>query len=280
MSEAGVNAAAPLVYLLDIEGTVAPLSLTSEVLFPYARAHFEEFLRSSVGEFEDFVKRSATVIERTGLGPAEMGEGSVMMDLALLRLENENERDAGAPRILPPESAKLGVVSMSPAKGIPRILEYIYWLMDRDRKSTALKSMQGKIWKRGFECGELKGTLFDDVPAAFTRWAEQGQVAIYSSGSAEAQELLFRYSIFGDLTPRIDGYFDTRTGPKGEADSYAAIASAMDVAPAEVLFISDAVRELDAAREAGCQTRLAVRPGNPVVADPHGHIAIESFDPL
>lgn len=280
MSEVGVNAAAPRVYLLDIEGTVAPLSLTSEVLFPYARAHFEEFLRTSIDEFENFVKRSASVIERTGFGPAEMGEGSVMMDLALLRLENENERDAGAPRILPPESAKLGVVSMSPSKGIPRVLAYIYWLMDRDRKSTALKSMQGKIWKRGFECGELKGTLFDDVPTAFARWAERGRVAIYSSGSVEAQELLFRYSIFGDLRPLIHGYFDTRTGPKGEASSYVAIAHAMEAAPPEVLFISDAVRELDAARVAGCQTRLAVRPGNPPVADPCKHIAIESFDAL
>lgn len=280
MSEAGVNAAAPRVYLLDIEGTVAPLTLTSEVLFPYARAHFEEFLRDGVGEFDDFVKRSAGVIEQTGFGPAEMGEGGVMTDLVLLRLENENERDRDAPRIISAESAKMGVVSMSPALGIPRVLEYIYWLMDRDRKSTALKSMQGKIWKRGFECGELKGTLFEDVPGALARWAERGRVAIYSSGSAEAQELLFRYSIFGDLTSLIEGYFDTRTGAKGEAGSYAAIATAMEVAPAEALFISDAVRELDAAREAGCQTRLAMRPGNSPIEDAHGHLAIETFQGL
>jgi enolase-phosphatase E1 len=280
MSEDGVNAVAPRVYLLDIEGTVAPLSLTTEVLFPYARAHFEEFLQRSVGEFEDFVRRSAGVIERTGFGPAEMSEDGVMTDLALLKLENENERDSDAPRIIPPESAKLGVVSMSPAKGIPRILAYIYWLMDRDRKSTALKSLQGKIWKRGFESGELKGTVFDDVPAAFARWSQGGRVAIYSSGSAEAQQLLFRHSMFGDLTPLIEGYFDTRTGPKGEADSYAEIARAMEAAPAEVLFFSDAVRELDAAREAGCATRLTVRPGNPPVEDAHGHPAVESFAAL
>jgi enolase-phosphatase E1 len=266
--------------LLDIEGTVAPLTLTSEVLFPYARAHFEEFLRSGIGEFDDFVKRSAGVIERTGFGPAEMGEGSVMMDLALLRLENENERDRDAPQIISAEAASRGVVSMSPAVGIPRVLEYVYWLMDRDRKSTALKSMQGKIWKRGFESGELKGTLFEDVPGALARWAERGRVAIYSSGSTEAQELLFRYSVFGDLTPLISGYFDTRTGAKGEAGSYAAIAESMEAEPSGVLFVSDAVKELDAAREAGCMTRLAVRPGNPAVADAHGHIAVESFDTL
>ena len=86
--------------------------------------------------------------------------------------------------------------------------------MDRDRKSTALKSLQGRIWKGGFERGELKGTLFDDVPAALERWSSVGHVAIYSSGSVAAQMLLFRHSNFGDLTALISGYFDTRTGPK------------------------------------------------------------------
>jgi enolase-phosphatase E1 len=277
MSAAGSNSAGPRLYLLDIEGTVAPLSLTGEVLFPYARAHFEDFLRKSIAEFDDFVDRSAAVIGRTGFGPAEMGGDGVVMDLALLRIENENERDPDAPRIISRESAGLGVVSMSPALGIPRILAYVYWLMDRDRKSTALKSLQGKIWKHGFESGELKGMLFDDVPAALERWAQGARVAIYSSGSAEAQELLFRYSIFGDLTPLIDGYFDTRTGPKLEPDSYAEIARAMEVEPAEVMFLSDAVRELDAAREAGCETRLVIRPGNSRVAGEHYHPAVESF---
>ena len=269
---------APRLYLLDIEGTVAPLSLTSEVLFPYARAHFEQFLKQSIADYEDFVRRSAAVIERTGFGPAEIGEESPMRDLVLLRLENENEPDPDAPRILSPGSTL--ETSMSPTSGIPRVLAYIYWLMDRDRKSTALKSMQGRIWKRGFESGELKGTLFGDVRAAFARWSQKARVAIYSSGSVEAQQLLFRYSNYGDLTPFVAGYFDTRTGAKGDAASYAEIARAMEVAPAEVLFLSDAVRELDAAREAGCATRLAVRAGNPPVADTHRHAAVESFATL
>jgi enolase-phosphatase E1 len=272
--------AAPQLYLLDIEGTVAPLSLTSEVLFPYARAHFEEFLRQGIAQFEDFVKRSASVIERTGFGPAEMGEGSVFQDLMLLAIENRRETDPEAPRILPPETAHQQTVSMNPAFAVEEGLPYIYWLMDHDRKSTALKSMQGKIWKRGFESGELMGTLFEDVPVAFARWSRTARVAIYSSGSVEAQQLLFRYSTFGNLTPLISDHFDTRTGPKGGADSYAAIARAMEVETDEVLFLSDAVRELDAAREAGCQTRLAVRPGNPPVEDGHGHVAIESFTAL
>jgi enolase-phosphatase E1 len=275
MSEVSENAPRPRLYLLDVEGTVAPLTLTTEVLFPYARAHFESSLRQTILELE----RKGDAIE-----PRDFGEGSVFWDLAMLRLENRAEQDPAAPQILPDSVAELGLdsetVSMSPTVAIPRILGYIYWLMDRDRKSTALKSLQGKIWKAGFESGELKGTLFEDVPAALERWSKQARVGIYSSGSTEAQQLLFRYSIYGDLTPLISGYFDTRTGVKSAGGSYAAIAGQMEVAPHEVLFFSDVVKELDAAREAGCQTALVMREGNAPVADPHGHRVVESFTEL
>jgi 2,3-diketo-5-methylthio-1-phosphopentane phosphatase len=261
--------------LLDVEGTVAPMSLVTEQLFPYARAHFEAFLRQSIAEFE----RKGDAVE-----PRDIGEGTVLWDLAMLRLENRDEPDPETPQILPDSVAELGStgdggsLSMSSEDGVPRILKYIYWLMDHDRKSTALKSLQGKIWKAGFESGELRGTLFDDVPQAFRRWSADARVAIYSSGSVDAQKLLFRYSIFGDLTPCIANYFDTRTGPKMESASYTAIASAMIVAPQDVLFFSDSVRELDAARTAGCDTRLMVRPGNAPVNDAHGHPMIPSLD--
>ncbi|HXR37898.1 MAG TPA: acireductone synthase [Terracidiphilus sp.] len=262
-----MSTALPRVYLLDVEGTIAPISLVSEQLFPYARAHFEQFLWKALEAPEQ-----------------EFSEGSVFWDLMLLQMENEAEEDPGAPRVLPDIANQPGfagnpkTVSMSPAYGIPRILNYIFWLMDRDRKSTALKSLQGKIWKAGFEGGELQGTLFADVPAALTRWAARGQVAIYSSGSVEAQRLLFRHSIFGDLTGLIVGYFDTRTGAKTDRASYAAIAAQMGVAPEEVLFFSDVVRELDAARDAGCQTRLVVREGNAPVEAAHEHTVIDSLE--
>ncbi|HUN85798.1 MAG TPA: acireductone synthase [Terracidiphilus sp.] len=247
-----MNARRTKVYLLDVEGTVAPLTLTTEVLFPYARTHFPQFLKRSAGN-----------------------EG-VRADLALLAEENRAEKAAGIPRL--PE------VIHPDQLETPRFrldaMVYLTWLMDRDRKSTALKSLQGKIWKAGFESGELKGTLFADVPAAFARWAEKGKVAIYSSGSVEAQKLLFRHSVFGDLTPLIAGYFDTRTGPKTACASYSAIAEEMNVKPGEVLFLSDVVCELEAAREAGCQTRLVVREGNQLVAGANGHSRVESFDVL
>ena len=252
---------APKLYLLDVEGTVAPVSFVTETLFPYARKHFEQFLwQQALPEMEN-------------LQPGQSPEGTILMDRMMLMLENRAETDPQAPRILKP-----GIDSMSPTVGIPRILEYIYWLMDHDRKSTALKSMQGKIWKAGYERGELQSEIFDDVPEALARWSRQARVAIYSSGSAEAQVLFFRHSNHGDLTPLISGYFDTRTGPKQAGHSYRAIAVEMKVAPEEVLFFSDVVKELDAAREAGCGTRLVMRPGNAPVEDANGHRVVESFN--
>jgi 2,3-diketo-5-methylthio-1-phosphopentane phosphatase len=278
-----MSEARPKLYLLDVEGTVAPLTLTTEVLFPYARAHFESFLWQSV---EEIGNRIREMRDRGESDEAELvfAESSVWRDMMMLTIENGQENDPDAPRILPEVEENPGsggersCVSMSPDYAIPHVLEYIYWLMDRDRKSTALKGLQGKIWKTGFESGELKGTLFDDVPGAFKRWSKNARVAIYSSGSVEAQKLLFRHSVFGDLTPLIAGHFDTRTGAKMESASYAAIAHAMHVAPAEVLFFSDSVRELDAAREAGCGTRLVTREGNSPVEDAHGHAMIRSID--
>lgn len=262
-----MKAGKPKVYLLDIEGTVAPVSLVTEQLFPYARTHFEPFLKQRSEEL--------AVRARSGddLGKA-LEEDDVRQDLLMLQMENTLESDLDAPRILPPTH---GVVSMSPSKAIPRIAKYVYWLMDRDRKSTALKSLQGKIWKAGFESGELKGALFPDVPDTLVRWAKEAIVAIYSSGSVEAQQLLFRHTTVGDLSPLIASYFDTRTGPKFESASYRSIATKLCVEPREVIFFSDVVRELNAAREAGCQTRLVLREGNAPVDDAQGHEAIRSL---
>jgi len=261
--------AAPKLYLLDVEGTVAPISLVTEQLFPYARAHFESFLKERFAAMEANPEASENCFAECG----------IMKDLMMLQVENKAEQDRDAPKIFAPGLAGAAETdSTSPSLAIfPQILKYLFWLMDRDRKSTALKSLQGRIWKTGFESGELNGTLFPDVPAALERWSETGLVAIYSSGSVEAQRLLFRYSIFGDLTPRIAGYFDTKTGPKQASGSYTAIAASMKVRPSEILFCSDVAKELDAAREAGCATRLVLREGNAPVDDNRGHVAVESF---
>jgi enolase-phosphatase E1 len=134
-----------------------------------------------------------------------------------------------------------------------------HW-MSQDAKVTPLKSLQGLIWRAGFEDGRLRGHLWPDVPPCLRAWATEGlALAIYSSGSVEAQRLLFRHSVAGDLEGLFRGFFDTRIGAKREAGSYAAIAAALTHPPGSILFLSDVAEELDAAAAAGLQACQLVR---------------------
>ena len=154
-------------------------------------------------------------------------------------------------------------------------------LMDHDSKSTPLKEVQGRIWEDGYRRGELTGEVFADVPDAFARWRARGlAIAIFSSGSVLAQQLLFRHSSAGDLTRFLDAYFDTTTGAKTDSASYRRIAGSLHVPADAVLFVSDSVRELDAAREAGLETRIALRPDNPAQPDGHHHDPVADFNDL
>jgi enolase-phosphatase E1 len=170
--------------------------------------------------------------------------------------------------------AAKGVMPPAWSKGA---LAYVHWLMDQDRKSTALKTLQGRIWQEGYRRGELHGEVFPDVPVALKKWNDAGiDVRIYSSGSILAQQLLFSTTRDGDLTRYLKGYFDTTTGAKTQPSSYTTISEAFALRPSEIVFISDVTRELDAANAAGLQVRLAVRPGNPV-QPAHVYPSIKTF---
>lgn len=133
------------------------------------------------------------------------------------------------------------------------------WL-DTDQKVTPLKSLQGMIWRSGYQQGHFTGHLYPDVVAQLQAWHAQGiKLYIYSSGSVEAQQLLFQYSDAGDLTPLLSGYFDTRIGAKRELGSYAAILQKLQLPPGQVLFLSDVVAELDPARQLGIATTQLIR---------------------
>jgi enolase-phosphatase E1 len=144
---------------------------------------------------------------------------------------------------------------------LPAILAALHTWSRNDVKVTPLKSLQGMIWRSGFESGAVRGHLYEDAIAAMRRFAADGiELDIYSSGSIEAQQLLFTYSVAGDLSPLIRGYYDTTSGPKREAASYRSIAAAIGAAPNAIAFFSDNAAELDAAKEAGMQTVQLVRP--------------------
>jgi enolase-phosphatase E1 len=143
------------------------------------------------------------------------------------------------------------------------------WI-DEDRKLTPLKALQGMIWAQGYAAGELKGHVYPDTPLYLRRWHEQGlRLYIYSSGSVEAQKLIFGHSDAGDLTPLFSGYFDTLIGGKREADSYRAILKELALPGAEVLFLSDVGEELDAARAAGLHTCQLLRDAKAKPAPQH-----------
>lgn len=168
-----------------------------------------------------------------------------------------------------------------PANDIDALTNYINELIDLDRKSTGLKSLQGKIWHEGYSDGSLKAEVFPDVAPAFARWRVAGlTVSIFSSGSVLAQQLLFAHTEAGDLTPFISHYFDTGVGKKGEPDSYRHIAETIELQPKEILFLSDVVAELAAAREAGMLTALSIRPGNQPQNSAEQYRQIHSFDEL
>ena len=228
--------------LLDIEGTTTPIEFVHQTLFGYARARVSGFLERHWNDPE------------------------VRADVARLKAEHATESSQPAP--LPWRDEADAVVA------------YVHWLMDRDRKSTGLKSLQGKIWEEGYRAGDLRSEVYPDVPPALERWRRQGiDIAIFSSGSVQAQLSLFANTAVGDLTRFIRAYFDTTIGPKTAPHSYARIAAALERSASEVLFLSDVSAELDAAQTAGMRTALCVRtPGS--APSTGTHPVIHAFDQL
>jgi enolase-phosphatase E1 len=163
------------------------------------------------------------------------------------------------------------------------IVETLQGWIDEDRKHTALKALQGMVWEAGYRNADFTAPLYPDVAGRLRAWSDAGHaLAVYSSGSVPAQKLLFGHTDAGDLTSLFSGWFDTAVGHKREADSYRRIASDLQRAPNDILFLSDVVEELDAAREAGMRTVLIDRREDypvPRFGDAtHGHQRADSFD--
>lgn len=226
--------------LLDIEGTTCPVSFVTETLFPYAARQLETYLNAHAGE---------SAIQALLAEVQQLWSDDPDPQAQRLHKEAESESEVGA-----------AVPTIEPKMVLP----YLQWLIAADRKLTPLKDLQGRIWAEGYARGELHGPLFADVPPALHAWAAQGLVlAVYSSGSIQAQQLLYAHSNSGDLRFLFNHWFDTRTGRKQEASSYTTICEAMQTSVERTLFISDAITELDAASAAGLQVIFSKRAGNP-----------------
>lgn len=157
----------------------------------------------------------------------------------------------------------------------------IRWI-DEDRKAGPLKTLQGLIWRRGYEEGVLKGAVYEDAADYLNRWHASGlSLFVYSSGSVEAQKLIFGYSDKGDLARLFSGFFDTAVGAKLEAASYERIARDIGLRPASVLFLSDHPGEIEAAKAAGLQVaRIDRALGRDETHREDGVLVAGSFAPV
>jgi enolase-phosphatase E1 len=236
--------------LLDIEGTTCPVNFVADTLFPYASEHLKEFLRSR-GD-DPAVKALTLEVERAWRSDPDPQAKALWQ-----------QRAGGASSAAP-----------------DAVLPYLQWLIRLDRKQTTLKELQGLVWAEGYGSGELRAPLFADVADRLRKWRAEGKVlAVYSSGSVTAQQLLYNFSNGGDLRPLFAHWFDTHIGTKHECASYLSIASALNVPPASILFVSDAVAELDAAAEAEMQVVFSDRVGNPQ-RGPGSHPSITSLEQI
>lgn len=180
----------------------------------------------------------------------------------------------------PAVRAQLAAVSAAvgrPLSDREAVAQLLRWI-DEDKKITPLKALQGMIWETGFRNGDFQGHVYDDAVRRLREWKDQGlALYVYSSGSVQAQKLLFGYSARGDLTPLFSGYFDTTIGAKREVEAYRRIAGEIGVPAKDILFLSDIREELDAARGAGMHTCWLVRDA----AEPGAtHATARDFDSI
>jgi 2,3-diketo-5-methylthio-1-phosphopentane phosphatase/methylthioribulose-1-phosphate dehydratase len=241
--------------LLDIEGCTTEMKFVTDILFPFARRHVCDWLlkhKKSTEAKDDF--------------------------LALVRVSTKSLftlTDSDFQDYVSSDTTRIN-------NAVNKAEKFVHSLMDTTSKETALKQLQGHIWRSGYNDGEIRGHVFPDTPLALKQWVKMGKkVYIYSSGSREAQKLLFKHSIEGDLRPYLSGYFDTKVGVKVESSSYVDIALSLGVDDiGQILFCTDSLLEAIASKRAGMKVILTDRPGNNPLQENHGFLVIKTLTSL
>lgn len=235
--------------LVDIEGTTTSISFVKETLFPYVRENLKKYIDTK-WEDEEFKQDFNKLKEQAKKDEEDKVEGVVSIIGANIEEEKES------------------------------LLKNILWQMDNDRKTGALKQLQGHMWREAYKTGAVKGHVYEDVPKALDSWTNDGKkIYVYSSGSVEAQKLLFGNTENGDLIKYFSGFFDTEVGAKQECDSYKNILTKIGEKPNNVIFLTDVVREAAAAKEAGLSSVIVIREGNAALTDEDmvAYMTIKSF---
>ena len=232
--------------LLDIEGTTCPVSFVSEVLFPFAKQELSHFIKQHWDKNPH--KKAIQAAKKEWLEDQSPESMQIKQQVAKRKIE---EMDG--------------------------LIQYLKHLISIDKKSTALKDLQGKIWEHGYNIGDLKSQLFPESAECLRKWHEQGlTLSVYSSGSIQAQKLLYMHSPAGDLEKLFSHWFDTHIGPKKSTESYIRIAEQLHSSPNKIWFVSDNGAECDSARSAGMHTLFSLRDGNPD-RDPRDHTVVQSL---
>ncbi|GAB5570679.1 enolase-phosphatase E1 isoform X1 [Prionailurus iriomotensis] len=213
----------------------------TDILFPYIKENVKEYLQTHWEEEE------------------------CQQDVNLLRKQAEEDSHLDGAVPIPAASGN-GADDLQ--QMIQAVVDNVRWQMSLDRKTTALKQLQGHMWRAAFAAGRMKAEFFEDVVPAVRKWREAGmKVYIYSSGSVEAQKLLFGHSTEGDILELVDGHFDTKIGHKVESESYRKIANSIGCSTNNILFLTDVTLEASAAEEADVHVAVVVRPGNAGLTD-------------
>ena len=232
--------------LLDIEGTTCPVSFVSDVLFPFAKQELSDFIKQHWYKSSNY--KSIQAAKKEWQDDQSLRSNQIKQQV----MKGETEEIDG-------------------------LIQYLKHLITIDKKSTALKDLQGKIWENGYKKGELKSQLFPETAECLREWREQGlTLSVYSSGSIQAQKLLYRNSPAGDLEKLFSHWFDTHTGSKKSTESYTLIAKQLHSSPNKIWFVSDNGVECDSAHSAGMHTLFSLRDGNPD-RDPLDHTVVQSL---
>lgn len=244
--------------VLDVEGTTTPITFVHDKLFPFVKSNLKQYLTEN-WESEETQSDVALLAKQ-----AEQ-------DLQDPKYHNAPQIDLNAPK----------------NQVIQQVVNNVEYNMELDRKMTALKQLQGHIWAKAYKSGAIVAEVYNDVVPQVEKWVQSGKrVYIYSSGSVLAQKMLFGHSNqtyrgSSDLTPLFSGHFDTvYPGSKLESSSYRTIAQNVQTHPKEILFVTDNIQEAYAAREAGWNVILSIRPGTAPLPSNHPFKTVTSFDQI
>ncbi|KAF5730682.1 bifunctional methylthioribulose-1-phosphate dehydratase/enolase-phosphatase E1 [Tripterygium wilfordii] len=233
-------------------------------------AYENELTDSLAKAIEAYPKTTAVLVRNHGI--YVWGDSWIS---AKTQVQDDLEKGVNGAVPIPPDHAGKEEV-------IGALVANVEAMINADRKITALKQLQGHIWRTGYENNELEGVVFDDVPEALEKWHALGKkVYIYSSGSRLAQRLIFGNTNYGDLRKYLSGFFDTTVGNKKEARSYIEISESLGVdKPSEILFVTDVLQEAVAAKAAGLEVIISIRPGNVLLPENHGFKTVKSFSEI